>query len=121
MGKSLSPAKRKPERVPIKRNLSELEGAVLGHVWANGPCTAYFIRRIFLDPQSPYWSGSAGAIYPLVKRLGAGGLIRSIEQMTGLKPSKGYVLTAAGRKSLHGWLRPLKDLVVGAPPDPLRT
>jgi len=123
MAKSLSPAgsKWKTERIPITRDLSELEGAVLGHVWANGPCTAYFIRKIFLDSPSPYWSGSAGAIYPLVKRLERHGLIRSSDSMTGRRRSKGYVLTAPGRKCLQGWLRRLEELVVGAPPDPLRT
>jgi DNA-binding PadR family transcriptional regulator len=105
----------------ITRKLSELEGCVLGVVWANQPCTAYFIRRAFLDSPSPYWSGSAGAIYPLVERLERHGLVRSEERMTGRRRSKHYVLTDAGRHGLQGWLKPLPDLVVGVPPDPLRT
>jgi DNA-binding PadR family transcriptional regulator len=105
----------------ITRKLSELEGCVLGVVWANQPCTSYFIRRAFLDSPSPYWSGSAGAIYPLVERLERHGLIQSEERMTGRRRSRHYVLTDAGHKGLHGWLKPLPDLVVGVPPDPLRT
>lgn len=104
-----------------KKTVSELEGCVLGIVWAQGPCTAYLIRREFLDSLSPYWSGSSGAIYPLVDRLERRGLIRSVERKIGRKRSKHYALTAAGRKMLLSWLKPLPDLVIGVPPDPLRT
>jgi DNA-binding PadR family transcriptional regulator len=115
------PGNGHPGKMAITRKLSELEGCVLGMVWANQPCTAYFIRRVFLDSPSPYWSGSAGAIYPLVERLERHGLIRSEERMTGRRRSRHYVLTNAGRKGLNGWLKLLPDLVVGVPPDPLRT
>src|SRR5262245_13459166 len=48
------------------RNLTELEGTALGVIWAGQPCTPYRVRRVFLDSPSPSWSGSAGAIYPLI-------------------------------------------------------
>ena len=32
---------------------TELEGCVQGVVWQQGPCTAYTIRKVFLDSPSP--------------------------------------------------------------------
>jgi len=104
------------------RQLTELEGCVLGNLKVLGPCTPYAIRREFLASTTPYWSGSAGAIYPLVKRLERQGLLRSESHATGKRRSKRLVLTPAGQRALLGWLRPpFPDWVVGVPPDPLRT
>jgi DNA-binding PadR family transcriptional regulator len=104
------------------RELTELEGCVLGLVWAKGPCTPYLVRKEFLESASPHWSGSAGAIYPLVERLERRRFIRAEAHATGRRRSKRYVLTPAGIRSLCGWLSPpLSDETVGVPPDPLRT
>jgi DNA-binding PadR family transcriptional regulator len=71
---------------------------------------------------SPHWSGSAGAIYPLMGRLERQGLIRARASATGRRRSRRFVVTAAGLAALRAWLSPpLSDLVVGVPPDPLRT
>ena len=51
-----------------RTDTTELEAAVLGVVWQDGPCTPYAIRQHFLESPAPRWSGSAGAIYPLVRR-----------------------------------------------------
>lgn len=102
--------------------LSELEGCVLGLVWAGGPCTPYAIRQIFLSSPSPHWSGSAGAIYPLVRRLERRRLLRSETQATGRRRSRLYALTPAGTRALQAWLSPpLPEVAVGVPADPLRT
>lgn len=103
--------------------VSELEGCVLGIIWSYGSCTPYVIRRKFLISPNPEWSGSAGAIYPLVKRLEARGWIRSEEESTtGGRRSRKYSLTAAGRRIFRGWLGPpLSVGTVGIPIDPLRT
>ena len=101
--------------------LSEVGGCVLGVIWANEPCTPYFVRKVFYDSPNPYWSGSAGTIYPLVVTLEREGLIRSTELLTGRRRSKQYSLTPAGFESLRRWLRALPDWVVAVPPDPLRT
>ena len=75
------------------RALTELEGTVLGLVWARQPCTPYRVRREFTDSPSPYWSGSAGAIYPLMARLESAGLLRSAPHATGERGSRRYRLT----------------------------
>jgi DNA-binding PadR family transcriptional regulator len=108
--------------VPKSESLTELEGAVLGVLWQNGPCTPYRVRRVFLDSPSPYWSGSAGAIYPLMLRLERRGLIASREGPAGRRASRLYALAAAGVREFRAWLEPPWPAVVtGVPADPLRT
>lgn len=106
----------------MTRITSELEGAVLGVIWQEGPCTAYAVRKRFIDSPSPQWSGSAGAIYPLVKRLEEKRFLTS-RTLTGTKRGgRLYALTVAGRKLLRVWIAPpLEPMVTGVPPDPLRT
>jgi DNA-binding PadR family transcriptional regulator len=102
--------------------LSELEGAVLGVVWADGPCTAYAVRRTFKDSLSPQWSGSAGAIYPLLDRLRQRGLLRSKRRPGDRRGGRLWRPTAAGLRALRQWLAPpLPDWVIGVPVDALRT
>ena len=111
--------------MPVSRDrarLTELEGAVLGTLRQNAPCTPYRIRRLFLDSPSPYWSGSAGAIYPLMLRLQRQGLIRSRPDAAGGREGRLYRLTAAGSRAIREWLGPpWPALVTGVPADPLRT
>jgi DNA-binding PadR family transcriptional regulator len=105
----------------MARALTELEGSVLGVVWARQPCTPYRVRREFTDSPSPHWSGSAGAIYPLMARLETARLLRSAAHATGDRGSRLYRLTPAGRRALERWIGPpLSGEVVGVPPDPLR-
>jgi DNA-binding PadR family transcriptional regulator len=115
---------RVEERILVskKRSLTELEGCVLGLIWANGPCTPYAVRREFLGSPSPHWSGSAGTIYPLIRRLARLGLVRSRSHATGRRQGRHYVITPAGLRRLREWLSPhLSAQTVGVPPDPLRT
>jgi DNA-binding PadR family transcriptional regulator len=101
---------------------SELEGCVLGLLWKRGPCTPYSIRRVLLDSPSSTWSGSAGAIYPLLERFEKRGFVRSKKSMRGDREGWHYSLTAAGRKHFLTWLGPpLTDEVVSIAADPLRT
>lgn len=103
------------------RPLTELEGTVLGLVWVFQPCTPYRVRRDFLDSPSPHWSGSAGAIYPLMTRLERAGLLHSGAHATGGRGSRRYSLTPAGRRALQRWIGPpLAAEALGVPPDPLR-
>ena len=102
--------------------LTELEGAVLGTLRQHAPCTPYRIRRLFLDSPSPYWSGSAGAIYPLMLRLERRGFIRSKPDAAGRREGRLYTLTSAGSRAIREWLAPpWPPLVTGVPADPLRT
>ena len=101
---------------------SELEGCVLGHLWKCGPCTAYSIRRVLLDSPSSHWSGSAGAVYPLLARFERRGLVRSRKAMRGDREGWLYALTPAGRGRFRAWLGPpITPDVVSITPDPLRT
>ena len=67
---------------------TELEAAVLGVIWQQGPCTAYAIRREFQTSDSPRWSGSAGATYPLLRRLEKLELIKSTENRRGKRKQR---------------------------------
>ena len=101
--------------------LTELEGTVLGLIATKGPCTPYAVRREFVDSPSPFWSGSAGAIYPLIARLARRGLVRVAGGTGDGRAGKLYALTPAGRRLLSRWIRePLSPVAIGIPPDPLR-
>jgi len=106
----------------MRATTSEIEGCVLALAWADGPMTPYAIRTEFLNSPNPQWSGSAGTIYPLVRRLKKRGWIRSEVSRKGKRKGNLISLTAAGRGVLRRWLCvPLQDWVAGVPPDPLRT
>jgi DNA-binding PadR family transcriptional regulator len=108
--------------VSRRRGLTELEGAVLGTLRQHAPCTPYRIRRLFLDSPSPYWSGSAGAIYPLMGRLENRGLIRAKPGAADRREGRVYELTASGVRAARKWLGPpWPPIVTGVPADPLRT
>jgi DNA-binding PadR family transcriptional regulator len=101
--------------------VTELEASVLGLIATKGPCTPYAVRKEFLESPSPFWSGSAGAIYPLFARLARRGLVRVCRGTGDGRAGKLYVLTPVGRRVLYRWLRePLSSVAIGIPPDPLR-
>jgi DNA-binding PadR family transcriptional regulator len=105
-----------------RRALSELEGCVLGLIGLMEPVTAYAIGQVFLRSPSPQWSGSAGAIYPLVKRLQRGKLVRAKKNQVGQRGRELLSLMPAGRRALRAWLGPpVPGRFGGVPPDPLRT
>ena len=102
--------------------LTELEGCVLGLIWERGTCTTYAVRKVFLNSPNPYWSGSAGAIYPLARRLENRGLVRAREDYAGKKRRVLYDLTPKGMDSFQLWLGPaVPDWSFTIPVDPLRT
>src|SRR5262249_43714202 len=116
-GKNPAPA---PPR--LMRNLSELEGCVLGFIWKHGPTTAYAVRKEMLDSPSSHWSGSAGAIYPLLERLQKQRLVAAKAGARGERSHTLYQLTEAGNKALLAWLAPtLGPDIISVAPDPLRT
>lgn len=103
-------------------NTTELEAAVLGVVWQEGPCTRYAIRQHFLESRAPRWSGSAGAIYPLVQRLETRGLVRSSPSARGRRAQRNYRITRLGGATLKRWLRlPIAQCDATLIHDPLRT
>ena len=113
----------KPKKRPeTERELSRLELAVLGLVFRGAPCTAYWIRRQFQTSLSSFFSGSAGAVYPAVRRLEARSLVKATTRKEGRRRSVAYSLTPRGAQALEAWLSPpfpLEDVAFTM--DPIRT
>jgi len=104
------------------RQLSELEGCVLGHLWKHGPSTAYAVRQELLVSPSSHWSASAGAIYPLLQRLELQRLVTAREATRGDRDASAYALTPLGTQQFLRWLGPpFESDVVSIAVDPLRT
>ncbi len=85
---------------------SELEQAVLGVVWLHQPCTAYQVRKIFAQSISSHWSGSAGSIYPLLRRLEDQGVVKSAAREGDSRGTLLYKVTRRGAGKLKAWLKP---------------
>lgn len=109
------------------RPLTELEACVLGVVERYGPCTAYAVRARFAASPTRRWSGSAGAIYPLVRRLAAAAFLSETVRPRGSRSSTRYAVTEEGRAALRQWLiQPADDDgldndMISIPVDPVRT
>lgn len=101
--------------------LTELEHMILGVVGMYGPCTGYRVRRIFLDSLSSHWSGSAGAIYPALRRLEKQRLIRSAADRSTKRRTRELSLTPGGKRAVGEWLHPPLDQSALMDLDPLRT
>ena len=102
-------------------NITELEASVLGLIWMKGPCTPYLVRKEFQKSPTPFWSGSAGAIYPLIKRLIQQKLIMEESPTNDGRGGKLYILSTEGEQILKDWLKqPIVPMVIGTPPDLLR-
>jgi DNA-binding PadR family transcriptional regulator len=71
---------------------------------------------------STQWSASAGAIYPLTRRLQRAGLLTSAIARTGRRQRREYRITAVGKRVLRQWIGPpLSQEAVTVSHDPLRT
>ncbi len=101
------------------RPLTELEGAALAFLKRSGPCTAYVVKEAFRTSASEFWSGSAGALYPLMKRLEAQGLVVSREDKDRARARRDFTLTAAGEAAMKDWLLD-SHRAAGSGFDPLR-
>ncbi|MHC5211810.1 MAG: PadR family transcriptional regulator [Planctomycetota bacterium] len=101
--------------------LTELEAVVLGVAHRAGPLTSYAVAREFAESFSSRWSGSAGAIYPAVKRLAARGFLAAEAGRRGRRAHRLFRLTPPGRKALRRWLLPLPESAGAAGEDPVRT
>ena len=104
------------------KKLTELQGAALGIIWLNSPCTPYQVRMVFQRSPSPHWTGSAGAIYPLIRNLESACLISSQRYRVGKRLARRYSITVTGRRALQKWLQDaVADKTIGVPVDALRT
>ncbi len=100
--------------------LTDLEGAALADVCRNGPCTSYAIAKNFAESPSEFWTGSAGSVYPLIKRLETRGFLRAAGKADGERARTDYNITANGRAALKHWLLDAQRAAdIGF--DPLRT
>ena len=102
-----------------RATLTELEGAILGVLRRAPSFTAYRIRQIFRASRSAEWSGSAGAVYPALRRMQTKGLIAQRAEQDE-RGTRTYRLSAKG-KALHDqWLCDV-GRAVGCGVDPFRT
>lgn len=83
-------------------SLTEVEGAILSEIAHRGNATAFRVRRAFKASPSVEWSGSAGAIYPAIKRLRVRGLLSGHE--TGdSRATVRLSLTSEGEEAMLAW------------------
>jgi len=100
--------------------LSELEGAVLGLLARQGRLSAYAIRKEFERSPTSNWSASAGAIYPLVKRLIKRELIEEAPVEGDGRKTRRLAITGAGHRALGAWVGSEDPAIFGPSADPLR-
>lgn len=115
-----APARRRRTRSRSPRALTEIEAYALGLVEAFGECTAYRVRRAFAESPSAQGRGSAGSIYPVLRRLEERGLVTERAHSRGKRRSRLVSITDQGREALRAWLAPPLDEDLGLPLDPLR-
>jgi len=82
--------------------LTELEGAILAEIHNGGHETAFQVRRAFANSLSLEWKGSAGAVYPAVRRLRARGFIAESAAHDN-RGARRLRLTASGKAALREW------------------
>lgn len=87
------------ETIPM---LTELEGAILSEIHDRGHDTAFQVRRAFASSHSLEWKGSAGAVYPAVKRLEQKGFLEASAAQGG-RATRRLSLTDNGRAALMEW------------------
>ena len=100
--------------------LTELEGAVLSEIHHRHHDTAFQVRRAFQTSPSIEWSGSAGAVYPAIRRLADAALIETTPIPTGRKGTR-LSLSPQGIAALEAWIcDPVRATSVGVDPFRLR-
>ena len=100
---------------------TELESCVLAIIEQVGPCTRYAVRKYLAESLSSYWSGSAGAIYPILQRFTVREWVEVVEEPFGSRRKRIFKLTSLGREQLRSWLSaPVPLEAVAHTFDPLR-
>ena len=89
----------------MKNNFTTLHYSTLG-ILSKKPQSGYEVLNILKKTPLSKYSGSPGAIYPVLKKLEEENLVKSIiDQEKKLKPKKIYSLTQKGKKILSSWLK----------------
>jgi DNA-binding PadR family transcriptional regulator len=103
-----------------KRALTEFEGALLTEVHRRAPCTAYQVRRAFETSRSFEWSGSAGAVYPAIRRLTRRGMLVAEAAGDDGRGTRKLTLSEDGVAAVRAWVCDV-ERAVGPGFDPFRT
>lgn len=98
--------------------ITELEGAILAEIHHRGSHTAFQVRQSFLRSPSEEWSGSAGAVYPAIRRLEAAGLVVA-KPIAGGRGARHLTLSKAGVVALDDWAANV-ERATGIGMDPFR-
>lgn len=102
-------------------SLTELEGAILSEIHHRGASTAFKVRKAFQQSMSLEWRGSAGAVYPAIRRLTERGAVMATETGSGRRTSL-LSLTPMGVTALEDWIcDPCRAASVGLDPFRLRS
>jgi len=101
--------------------ISELEAAVLCTLRRTGGCTPYRVRQVLAESPTPRFSGSTGAIYPLIRRLERRGLVVTEATATGRRAHRVCKATTAGLRALRQWIVEPAPADFGIPFDPIMT
>ena len=99
--------------------LTELEGLLLAKVAKFAPITAYELKEAIAAAPSRFWSGSAGAIYPAVKRLHARGYLVQQNATVGRRKAVAYALSRKGKAAFNDWVCDV-ERAIDPGVDPLR-
>jgi DNA-binding PadR family transcriptional regulator len=70
-----------------------------------GKRTGYEIKQLVDNSTRFFWAASYGQIYPELKKLEAGGLVRGAADPRGGRQRRAYEVTPAGEEALAAWLR----------------
>ena len=100
--------------------ITEMEGMVLALIGRDGALTAYEIKEKFRTSPSRFWSGSAGAVYPLVKRLEQRQILASEDISETRRPRRVFSLTKAGKDLMVSWILDV-ERAIDPGYDPLRS
>lgn len=101
--------------------MTELEGAIITEIAHCGNDTAFKVRQSFKGSLSSEWSGSAGAVYPAVRRLIAVGYVKASPVSDG-RGTQHLHVTEKGHAAHKAWMNDAASAVsIGADPFRLRT
>jgi DNA-binding PadR family transcriptional regulator len=100
--------------------LTENEGLLLALLARAGPLTAYQIAKAYdLSPVSNF-NTSKGKIYPMIRKLGAAGLIEAEKVPGDARGTERLSCTPAGLEQVKRWVSNVQSAQI-LPEDPLRS
>lgn len=82
--------------------LTDLEGAILIEIGFRQRTTAFKVRQAFKCSPSSDWQGSAGSVYPAIRRLVEKGLVLA-DAAHDARGTQRLSLSTSGRNSLREW------------------